>query len=79
MTYREAEERFNIPSSTIHEMVNKGIKDLNTTSMLYVIAEANRRGLNVQEYIEKYRRTHPTSEDIAREIHEEQINKASKK
>jgi hypothetical protein len=79
MTYCEAEACFKIPSSTLHEMVTKGVQDFDTASMLYVVAEANRRGMSAQEYIEEHRRLHPNSEDIAKEIMEAKIAKSGKK
>lgn len=51
MTYKQAEETFNIPSSTIYEMVTKGVKDPEIKTKLYAVAEANRHGMNVDEYI----------------------------
>jgi hypothetical protein len=79
MTYREAEAYFKIPSSTLHEMVTKGVKDFDTASMIYAVAEANRRGMSAQEYMEEHRKLHPISEDIAKEIMEEKIAKSGKK
>ena len=79
LSYREAEAYFKIPSSTLHEMVTKGVKDFDIASMIYVVAEANRRGMSAQEYIEQHRRLHPISEDIAKEIMEEKIAKTGKK
>ena len=79
MTYREAEAHFKIPSSTLHEMVTKGVKDFDTASMVYAVAEANRRGMSAQDYIEEHKRTHPLSEDISREITEERVSKSGRK
>lgn len=78
MTYKEAEAYFKIPSSTLHEMVTKGVKDFGTATMVYAVAEANRRGMSADEYIREHKRTHPISEAITREITEEQISKRNK-
>lgn len=78
LSYREAEAYFKIPSSTLHEMVTKGVKDFDTASMLYAVAEANRRGMSAEQYLKEHRRTHPISEAIAREIQEESIAKKGK-
>ena len=78
LSYREAEAYFKIPSSTLHEMVTKGVKDFDTASLLYTVAEANRRGMSATEYLEEHKRKHPISEEISREIREQEISKRSK-
>jgi len=67
MTYREAAEKTGIPSSTIHEMVHKGLDDAEISSLLYVLSEANRRGMSVEDYLKKHRQEHVTSDIVATE------------
>ena len=78
LSYREAEAYFKIPSSTLHEMVTKGVKDFDTSTLLYAVAEANRRGMSAAQYLEEHRRTHPISDQISREIKEQEISKRGK-
>lgn len=78
MTYKEAEEHFHIPSSTLHDMVTKGVKDFGAATMVYAVAEANRRGMSAEQFVAEHKRTHRVSEDIARELTEEKISKRNK-
>jgi len=55
MTYEEAEERFGIPKSTIYEMVHKTSDD-ETDSILYALAEANRKGIPLDTVLNRYKR-----------------------
>ena len=55
MTYAEAEERFNIPKSTIYELVHGTKIDSELTAMLDTLAEANQRNMTTAEYIESKR------------------------
>lgn len=54
MTNREAEAAFGIPKSTIYEMTHKGIDDEVTESLLYGLAEANRKGIPLEDVLSKY-------------------------
>ena len=54
MTNREAESAFGIPKSTIYEMTHKGIDDEMTESLLYGLAEANRKGIPLDEFLSRY-------------------------
>lgn len=54
MTNREASEEFSIPKSTIYEMTHKGIDDETTESLLYALAEANRKGISLNDVLSKY-------------------------
>ena len=54
MTNREAATTFERPKSTIYEMTHKGIEDELIESLLYSLAEANRKGLSMAEVLEKY-------------------------
>jgi len=55
LTYREAEERFNIPSSTIHDMVTNGGKNFENGTILSAVAEVNRRGISAEQFVEEQR------------------------
>lgn len=79
MTYEEAERQFGIPKSTIYEMVHKGITDEMTSSLLYGLAEANRKGLSVKDFLDAYYKGHPVITEIGKEQIEEKISNQSKK
>ncbi len=79
MTYEETERQFGIPKSTIHEMMKKGITDEMTSSLLHGLAEANRKGLNVQEFLNVYYKEHKTLDQIGNELMEDKISNQSKK
>ena len=70
LTYAEAEETLGIPSSTIHEMIHKGVKDPDTISLLYAITEANKRQMSVAAFKEQHSSDHVASDQVAREIRE---------
>lgn len=55
LTYTEAEERFNIPKSTIYELLHSPKIDRGTIGMLDTLAEANQRNMTTAEYIESKR------------------------
>jgi len=78
MTYQEAEDFFGIPSSTIHDMVKKGVFDQEKISLLYALSEANRRGVSISEFIEQHKKEHPISESIARDINTESLSRKNK-
>lgn len=79
MTYEDGAKEFDIPKSTLHEMMHNGIKDEKTISLLYALAEANRRGLNLQEYMKLHDRQHVAVDEITREQIEQNISKKGKK
>lgn len=76
MTYREAEEKLGIPKSTIHEMVHK-VNNPVTDSLLFGIAEAHRRGISVDEYLNQ-RKSSLSQEEIYIDIVQEENKKTSK-
>lgn len=48
-TYEDAEKQFGIPRSTLHEMMQKGVEDEITKSLLYAIAQAHKKGMSYEE------------------------------
>ena len=74
LTYEEASKVLGIPSSTLHEMVHKGVKDPNTVSLLYALAEANRRNMTVEEYQRKHDSEHVASDIAAKQTREETLS-----
>ena len=76
LTYREAEEKLGIPKSTIHEMVHK-VNEPVTDSLLYGIAEAHKKGVSVDEYLNE-RFSHIRQDERYSEIIEEENKKTSK-
>lgn len=78
MTYQQAAEYFQIPSSTIYEIVKKGIKDDNIATKVDAVAEANRRGISTARYVEENRRMHSIVDQISKEIKEQEISKRNK-
>ena len=74
LTYEQASSVLGIPSSTLHEMVHKGIVDPNTTSLLYALAEANKRGITLEEYQRTHSSEHVEGDILAREIRESNIS-----
>lgn len=70
MTYREAEDTLGIPKSTLHEMVHNGNIDDETTSLLYALSEANKKGLSVSEFIKENNSEHVASDITAKQMQE---------
>lgn len=70
LTYEEAASTLGIPSSTLHDMVHKGVTDPNTTSLLYALSEANRRNMSLEEFQRRHRDEHVASDQVAKEISE---------
>ena len=55
LTYEQAAAEFCIPKSTIYEMTHsKKLDDDLTQSLLYGLAEANRRGIPLNTFLEKF-------------------------
>ena len=54
MSYNEAASYFGIPKSTLHEMVTKGGQSADKLSLLYILAEANNRGLDMNEFLRQF-------------------------
>lgn len=73
MTYKDAERVLGIPKSTLHEMLHSGVDDEQTLSLLYALAEANRRGMSLQEFAQYHGSTHVSSDIVAKEIKEQEI------
>ena len=73
LTYEEASSLLGIPSSTLHEMIHKGVKEPDTTSLLYALAEANRRNMSLEEYQRRHSSEHVTSDQIAKEMKESSL------
>lgn len=78
MTYREAEEKTGIPSSTIHDMVHKGVNPDEGGSLLYALAEANRRGLTLDEFYKQHSLEHVNSDIISKQIQEDNMSSRRK-
>ena len=74
LTYAEAEIALGIPSSTIHEMIHKGVKDPETISHLYVLTEANKRQMSVAQFQEQHSSEHVASDQVAKEIIESSLS-----
>jgi hypothetical protein len=74
LTYAEAESVLGIPSSTIHEMIHKGVKDPDTISLLYALTEANKRQMSVAQFQEQHSSEHVASDQVAREIRDNSLS-----
>ncbi len=55
-TYEQASKKFNIPKSTIYEMVHSPFVSKNLKNMLDAVAIANTKGLTVEELVTKNRK-----------------------
>lgn len=55
MTYRDAEEKFNIPSSTIYDMTHSDYIDSELRDSLDIVAAANNRKISTDLYQESTR------------------------
>ena len=75
LTFQEAEKFTGIPHTTLHEMVTKANLDPKNKSLMYALAEANKRGMDMNQYIEKHYQKHVVSDIVAKEIKEEKANK----
>ena len=73
LTYEEASKVLGIPTSTLHEMIHKGVKDPDTTSLLYALSEANRRNMSVDEFQKRHSDEHVTIDQISRELRESSL------
>lgn len=73
LTYEQASQVLNIPSSTLYEMIHKGVTDPDTTSLLYALSEANRRNMSLEEYQRRHSSEHVASDIISRQIREENL------
>lgn len=67
MTYREAEEYFGIPKSTIYEILTTKLNSEEYGSLLSALSMANKEGLTIQEFIAKHSKEHVNSDIIERE------------
>ena len=56
LTYREAEEIFGIPSSTIHDLVHGKEVPLELLQMLDEVAYLNKKSMTLDEYVEVNKR-----------------------
>ena len=54
LTYEQAETELGIPHSTLHDMMHKGVKDENVSSLLYALAIAHKKGMSLEEFKEDY-------------------------
>lgn len=73
MTYREAEGVFNIPKSTLHDMLHNSDLELDTTSLLYVLSEANKRGISVEEFKQRHKDEHIATDIVAKSTKENEM------
>ena len=58
LTYEEAAEIFDIPKSTIYDMVHSEYIDNEIKTKLELVARSNHRGLTKEELLERNRRKH---------------------
>ena len=55
MTYRDAELKFNIPSSTIYDITHSDLVPIELRDMLDIVADANRKGVSTELFKEEFR------------------------
>lgn len=79
LTYEQAEKEFGIAHTTLHEMMNKGIKDLDTTSLLYALTMAHKKGMSLDDFKKIYYGEHVAIDQVSKDMKEEAISKQSKK
>ncbi|MBQ7136732.1 MAG: hypothetical protein IJO43_01990 [Bacilli bacterium] len=73
MTYREAEEKLGVPRSTLYEMTHSDEIDSESSSLLYTLSQANKRGLSVQEYEKRSSDIHIASDMAAKQVNEDEM------
>ncbi|MDD6879330.1 MAG: sporulation transcriptional regulator SpoIIID [bacterium] len=66
MTYRQAEEYFGIPKSTIFEILTSKLNSQEYGSLLSALSSANKEGLSIQEFISKHSTEHVNSDIIGK-------------
>lgn len=78
-TYGEEGTVAGIPKSTLYDMINKGVTDEYTVSLLYALSEANIRGMTLEEYLTVHKKEHAIIDQVSRDIINENINNLGKK
>ncbi len=78
-TYSEEGMVAGIPKSTLYDMINKGVTDDYTVSLLYALSEANIRGMTLEEYMEAHKKEHAIVEQVSKDIISEHINTKERK
>jgi len=73
MTYRKAEEELGIPRSTLYEMTHSDEIDSETSSLLYTLSQANKRGLSVEEYSKRSSDIHIATDMAAKQANQDEL------
>lgn len=56
LTYKEAAEQLGVPKSTIHDLTHKSLKNPETSSLLYALAMAHKKGMTLDNFMDERER-----------------------